>query len=65
MWGKDTLAIAVSSNSMKVARVTVMAMSQGLPIGRSAALGKGREAVREPTSVQRPLRCDKRPIGRI
>src|SRR5579872_4840801 len=34
MWGMATLAIEVSSASMKVARVTVMAMAQGLARGR-------------------------------
>src|SRR5215510_8990869 len=33
MWGRETLAMLVSSNSMKVAIVTVMAMSQGLIAG--------------------------------
>ena len=30
MWGRATLAMEVSRTSMKVARVTVMAMAQGL-----------------------------------
>lgn len=34
MWGMATLAMEVSSASMKVARVTVMAMAQGLARGR-------------------------------
>jgi hypothetical protein len=34
MWGMATLAIEVSSASMKVAMVTVMAMAQGLARGR-------------------------------
>jgi tRNA A37 threonylcarbamoyladenosine modification protein TsaB len=34
MWGMATLAMEVSSASMKVARVTVMAMTQGLARGR-------------------------------
>jgi len=33
MWGMATLAMEVSSASMKVARVTVTAMSQGLARG--------------------------------
>jgi len=41
--------MAVSSNSIKVASVTVMAMIQGFTADRSAAtLGKRREAVVEP-----------------
>src|SRR5258708_3592155 len=45
MWGKATLAIAVSRSSMKVARVTVTAMIQGLIAGRVAAtLGTEMEA---------------------
>src|SRR5512144_1516760 len=38
MCGSDTLAIAVSSSSMNVARVTVIAISQGL-ISRFSAAG--------------------------
>jgi hypothetical protein len=34
MWGMATLAMEVSSASMKVARVTVMAMAHGLARGR-------------------------------
>jgi hypothetical protein len=34
MWGRATLAIAVSSNSMKVASVTVIAMNHGLMVAR-------------------------------
>jgi hypothetical protein len=34
MWGMATLAIEVSSASMKVASVTVMAMNHGLARGR-------------------------------
>ena len=30
MWGRETLATLVSSTSMKVASITVMAMTQGL-----------------------------------
>jgi hypothetical protein len=33
MCGKDTLAMEVSSTSMNVASVTVMAISQGLNLG--------------------------------
>ena len=33
MWGRATLAMEVSSTSMKAARATVMAMSQGLTRG--------------------------------
>jgi hypothetical protein len=47
--------MAVSSNSMKVARVTVTAMIQGFTTGRSAARGKGSEAVKELMSMQQPL----------
>ncbi len=43
MWGRATLAMEVSSTSMKAARATVMAMSQGLTRGfhgvSGAALG--------------------------
>src|SRR5260370_27180790 len=46
MWGKATLAMAVSSSSMKVARVTVTAMIHGLMAGRVAAtFGKEMEPV--------------------
>ena len=38
MWGSDTFAMLVSSSSMKVAIVTVMAINQGLIPG-AAALG--------------------------
>ena len=34
MWGMATLAMEVSSDSMKVASVTVMAMAHGLALGR-------------------------------
>src|SRR5713226_1491662 len=45
MWGKATLAMAVSSSSMKVASVTVTAMSHGLIPGRAwAASGTERVA---------------------
>ena len=37
MWGMATLAMEVSSASMKVARVTVMAMTQGLARGRQVS----------------------------
>src|SRR6266849_6919527 len=48
MWGKATLAMAVSSSSMKVASVTVTAMIQGLIAGRPLAIyGTGMEAVVE------------------
>ena len=33
MWGRATLAMEVSSTSMKAASATVMAMSQGLTLG--------------------------------
>src|SRR6266481_990373 len=33
MWGRETLAMLVSSSSIKVARVTVIAISQGLIAG--------------------------------
>jgi hypothetical protein len=46
IWGRATLAMAVSRSSMKVARVTVMAMNQGLMRGRSAGMRKGTAAVR-------------------
>src|SRR5215469_14184442 len=41
MWGSATLAIEVSSTSIKVARVTVMAISQGFRLGLHAAIGPG------------------------
>jgi hypothetical protein len=41
MWGMATLAMEVSSASMKVASVTVMAMTQGW---RAAAMCRGRSA---------------------
>lgn len=51
MCGRATLAMAVSSNSMKVARVTVMAMTHGFTAGRSperaGAAERGRVAVVE------------------
>jgi hypothetical protein len=37
MCGRDTLAMLVSSTSMKVARVTANAMTQGLIAGRGRA----------------------------
>jgi hypothetical protein len=37
MWGMATLAMEVSSASMKVARVTVIAMTQGLARGRQVS----------------------------
>ncbi len=37
MWGRATLAMEVSSTSMKVASVTVMAMIQGLIAGRQTS----------------------------
>jgi hypothetical protein len=37
MWGMATLAMEVSSASMKVARVTVMAMNHGLARGRQVS----------------------------
>ena len=37
MWGMATFAMEVSSASMKVARVTVMAMAQGLARGRQVS----------------------------
>ncbi len=44
MWGRATLAMAVSRSSMKVASVTVTAMIHGLTAGRVAAtFGKGME----------------------
>ena len=48
MCGRATLAIAVSSSSMKVARVTVMAMSHGLMRGAGFGLVE-----REPESCGR------------
>lgn len=38
MCGRATLAMAVSRSSMKVASVTVMAMTQGFTAGRSPAI---------------------------
>src|ERR1700690_121565 len=37
MWGRETLAMLVSSTSMKVASVTAIAMIQGLTAGRGRA----------------------------
>ena len=45
MCGSATLAMEVSSTSMKVARVTVKAMSHGLWRGRQAATSKDWSAV--------------------
>ena len=39
MWGRATLAMEVSSTSMKVARVTTSAMAQGLYLGFHSASG--------------------------
>ena len=39
MWGSATLAMLVSSTSMNVARVTAMAMIQGLTAGRHSSAG--------------------------
>src|SRR5713101_7517350 len=53
--GKATLAMAVSSSSMKVASVTVTAMIHGFTAARSAAArGKGMEAVIELISEPTP-----------
>ena len=46
MCGRATLAMEVSRTSMKVARVTVSAMSQGLWRGRQAAIAKDGSAVK-------------------
>ena len=40
MWGRDTFAMAVSSSSMNVAKVTVIAISHGLTL-RSRTAPKG------------------------
>ena len=40
MWGSATLAMEVSSTSIKAARATVMAMNQGLTRGFQFACGK-------------------------
>src|ERR1700760_3054375 len=40
MWGRDTLAIDVSSSSMKVARVTVSATAQGFTCVAFGLAGK-------------------------
>src|SRR6266481_1415419 len=46
IWGKATLAMAVSRSSMKVASVTVTAMIQGLiPASVAATFGKEMEPV--------------------
>jgi len=47
MWGMATLAMELSSASMKVARVTVMAMTHGLARGRHVSW---KEAVAEEAS---------------
>src|SRR5580658_4177463 len=39
MWGRATLAIEVSSTSMNVARVTVIAIIQGFRLGFQTAVG--------------------------
>jgi len=44
MCGMATLAMEVSSASMKVARVTVMAMTQGLARGRHVSWKEGEAA---------------------
>src|SRR5215831_1529421 len=51
MCGRATLAMLVSSNSMNVAKVTVMAMSQGLTIGLAADGATGRLNGSEMTCV--------------
>jgi len=45
MCGSDTFAIEVSRTSMKVARVTVRAMAQGLCVGLEYVTGTARVAV--------------------
>jgi hypothetical protein len=63
--GSATLAIAVSSGSMKVASVTVTAMIQGLIADRVAAtFGKGKEAVVALIACP-TLGCSKGPFGLI
>jgi hypothetical protein len=41
MWGSATLAMLVSSTSMNVDNITVMAMSQGLTLGSDADESSG------------------------
>ena len=41
MFGSETLAIEVSSTSMKVADITVNAIHQGLDLGRHKAIASG------------------------
>ena len=58
MWGSATLAMEVSSTSMKVARVTVMATAQGLWLGRQRGLAPGAASLIEPSRwiTERPGR---------
>src|SRR5215472_1717635 len=63
IWGRETFAMAVSSNSMKVARVTVIAISQGLmAFVRSKLVGSAMVVAAILASAV--LRWWTRPIGR-
>ena len=72
MCGRATLAMAVSRSSMKVARVTVTATTQGLMAGRSAvepattgAFEMGRVDIVALIEQPLPIRCNLRPFGLI
>jgi len=54
MCGRATLAMEVSRTSMKVARVTVKAMSHGLWRGRQAAMSKDWSAVMAAVATNHP-----------
>ncbi len=59
MCGRETLAMEVSSTSMKVASVTVMAMTQGLMAGRQTSAlapfsGGAAALIAESTPWERP-----------
>jgi hypothetical protein len=57
MWGMATLTMEVSSASMKVARVTVMAMTQGLALGRHVSWKVRVAAAKTGTSLPRENGC--------
>jgi hypothetical protein len=65
MCGSATLAIAVSRSSMKVARVTVMAMNHGLMASCCAGIARSDGAAMESAMVVRKDWMIMRPFGRI
>src|ERR1700756_3606540 len=62
MWGSATLAMLVSSTSMKVASVTASAMIHGLTAGRTYTCGAGSAATAS-LIARKPLALPTCPIG--